>query len=133
MAKMQPTGVTGMLIEGNYARAVTIYDTDTGFVVIDRSSGTPAPGFDPMLSQWLTQRAVSSAAAKLGTNQKLSLIRLTKDLVAKLKEDPKVAVFTTEQFVRKMDPKRADTILMGLSAFGGGALVDEAEDLAEAV
>lgn len=113
MGKFNPTGVTGFVIEGNYGRSVTIYDTDEGFVAVDRVSLLPDGNFDPFLSQWITQRAVSSAAIRAGLKDKLSLVRLDK-ISAELRKDKRAVIYTTEEFVKKMDPKRAANILAGL-------------------
>ncbi len=130
---MQTTGVVGYVLEGAYVRAAQVIEVAKGeFRAIDRSSRLEVPDFDPMLARWLNQRWLASALARLGKPTKANLVRLTPELVAELKKDSRGGTYSTEEFIRKMDAKRADTIIAGLVGTAE-AIVDEAEDLAEAV
>ena len=108
------TGVTGFVLDGNYGRAATILEVSPGeFKACDRTSGVELSSLDPFLTQWLSQRAMSSALIRAGIKDALALVRLDK-IVPQLKQDKRAVVYTTEEFVRKMDPRRADDILASL-------------------
>jgi hypothetical protein len=91
-------------------------DASGAFIVCD-ASGVVIDPFDPsdFGDQWITQRAITSACVAAGEKVNPRLVEFSK-IRAFLLKDKRAARYSTTEFVKKMDPRRAGQILAGLNA-----------------
>jgi len=111
------TGVTGFIVSGSSAMSAHISQDASGAYIACDAAGVEISAFDPsdFGDIWITQRAITSACIAAGVQTNPRVVPLAK-IKAFLLKDKRAARYTTTEFVKKMDPRRAGAILAGLNA-----------------